>query len=67
MPISSVNVFIDGNHPYRVMEHDPVVSANCYNFTGGTNDMNPKPPAKIIARLRSLTKAIYEAYTFDYG
>lgn len=61
------NVFEDGNHPYRFMEHDPVVSANCYNFTGGTNDMKPKPPAEIAARLRSLTQAIYEAYTSDDG
>ena len=67
MPISSENVFEDGNHPYRFMEHDPVVSANCYNFTGGTNDMKPKPPAEIAARLRSLTQAIYEAYTSDDG
>ena len=49
------------------MEHDPIVSANYYNFTGGTNDMKPKPPAKIAARLWSLTQAIYEAYTSDDG
>ena len=67
MPISSENVFEDGNHPYRFMEHDLVVSANCYNFTGGTNDMKPKPLAKVAARLRSLTQTIYKAYISDDG
>ena len=67
MPISNENVFEDGNNPYRFMEHDPVVSTNCYNFTRGTNDMKPKPPAEIATRLRSLTQAIYEAYTSDHG
>lgn len=61
------NVFEDGNHPYRFMEHDPVVSAKCYNFTGCTNDMKPKTPTEIAARLRSLTQAIYEAYISDDG
>lgn len=61
------NVFEDGNHPYRFMEHDPVVTAKCYNFTGFTNDMKPKPPTEIAARLRGLTQAIYEAYISDDG
>ena len=67
MPISSENVFEDGNHPYRFMEHDPVVSANYYNFIGGTNDMKPKPLVEIATILRSLTQLIYEAYIFDDG
>lgn len=67
LPISSENVFEDGNHPYRFMEHDPIVSAKCYNFTGCTNDMKPKHPSEIAARLRSLTQAIYEAYISDDG
>eukprot|EP01018_Ginkgo_biloba_P038033 Gb_17271 [translate_table: standard] len=61
------NDFEDGNHLYRFLEDDPVVSTKCYNFTRCTNDMKPKPANEIASRLRSLTLAIYEAYISEDG
>lgn len=60
------NAFDDGNHLYRFLEHDPIVS-KCYNFTVRTNDMKPKPATEVAAKLRSLTLAIYAAHISDNG
>uniref|UniRef100_A0A0D6R5A4 DEP domain-containing protein n=1 Tax=Araucaria cunninghamii TaxID=56994 RepID=A0A0D6R5A4_ARACU len=65
--VQDENIFDDGNHLYRFLEHDPVVSTKCYNFSGRTNDMKPKPAIDVAAKLRSLTLAIYAAYISDNG
>ncbi|KAH9295181.1 hypothetical protein KI387_038769, partial [Taxus chinensis] len=60
------NTFDDGNHLYRFFEHDPAIS-KCFNFSGRTNDMKPKPATEVAAKLRILTLAIYAAYISDNG
>lgn len=56
------NVFEDGNHLYRFLDHDPVVS-QCQNIPRGIIEMKPKPIIEISSRLRFLFSAILEAYT----
>ncbi|CAN6202027.1 unnamed protein product [Urochloa humidicola] len=56
------NVFEDGNHMYRFLDHDPVVMTQCYNIPRGIIDVAPKPIAEVASRLRLLSYAIFEAY-----
>lgn len=60
--IKDENVFEDGNHFYRFLEHDPIVTTQCYNISWGTIDVKPKPIKDIALRLRFLALAIFEAY-----
>lgn len=57
------NIFEDGNHLYRFLDNDPVVSSQCYNIPRGIVEAKPKPITEIAARLRFLSCAIFEAYT----
>lgn len=61
------NVFEDGNHLYRYLEHDPVVMSQCYNISWGTIDVKPMPIIEIASRLRFLSFAIFEAYVSEDG
>lgn len=57
------NIFEDGNHLYRFLDNDPIVSSQCYNIPRGIVEAKPKPITEIAARLRFLSCAIFEAYT----
>lgn len=63
----SENIFEDGNHVYRFLENDPVVSSQCYNIPRGLSDVKPKPIVEIASRLRFLSYAIFEAYVSEDG
>jgi len=56
------NVFEDGNHLYRFLDHEPIVMTQCYNIPRGIIDVAPKPIAEVASRLRLLSYAIFEAY-----
>ena len=58
----SENVFEDGNHLYRFLDHEPIVMTQCYNIPRGIIDVAPKPIAEVASRLRLLSYAIFEAY-----
>lgn len=62
----SENLFEDGNHLYRLLDHDPMIS-QCHNFPRGLLDVKPKPILEIASRLRFLSYAIFEAYTSEDG
>ncbi|KAK6940113.1 DEP domain [Dillenia turbinata] len=61
------NVFEDGNHFYRFLDHDPIVSSQCFNIPRGIIDVKPRPIMEIASRLRFLSYAIFEAYTSEDG
>ncbi|KAI5079505.1 hypothetical protein GOP47_0004984 [Adiantum capillus-veneris] len=61
------NLFEDGNHLYRFLEHDPVVSTKCFNFNGTTNDAEPLSTSEIEVSLRKFTLAIIDSYVSDDG
>lgn len=61
------NLFEDGNHPYRLLDHDPIVMSQCHNIPRGIIDVKPKPIVEISSRLRFLSYAIFEAYTSPDG
>ncbi|KAF3329241.1 Glutaredoxin [Carex littledalei] len=61
------NIFEDGNHLYRFLEHDPVVMSQCYNIPKGTLDVLPKPIVEISSRLQLLSRAVFEAYVSEDG
>ncbi|XP_048131334.1 uncharacterized protein LOC115751472 isoform X2 [Rhodamnia argentea] len=61
------NEFEDGNHLYRFLDHDPIVSTQCYNIPRGIIDVKPKPIIEIASRLRFLSYAIFDAYTSEDG
>ncbi|KAJ4952966.1 hypothetical protein NE237_029798 [Protea cynaroides] len=61
------NVLEDGNHLYRLLDHDPIVSSQCYNFPRGIITLKPKSIMEIASRLRFLSFAIFEAYTAEDG
>lgn len=58
------NVFEDGNHLYRFLDDDPLVS-QCQNIPRGVIEAKPKPIIEISSRLRFLFCAILEAYTSE--
>ncbi|XP_059279851.1 uncharacterized protein LOC132033786 isoform X1 [Lycium ferocissimum] len=60
------NVFEDGNHLYRFLDDDPVVS-QCQNIPRGLTEVKPKPIIEISSRLRFLSHAIFEAYASEDG
>ncbi|OVA12946.1 DEP domain [Macleaya cordata] len=61
------NVFEDGNHLYRFLDHDPIVLSQCHNIPRGKTDVKPKPVIEIASRLRFISFAIFEAYTSEDG
>lgn len=61
------NVFEDGNHLYRFLDHDPIVMTHCYNIPRGIIDVAPKPIGEVASRLRLLSYAIFEAYVSTDG
>ncbi|KAH7524451.1 hypothetical protein FEM48_Zijuj06G0120500 [Ziziphus jujuba var. spinosa] len=60
------NLFEDGNHLYRFLDDDPLVS-ECQNIPKGITVVKPKPIIEIASRLRFLSYAIFEAYTSEDG
>jgi glutaredoxin len=60
------NVFEDGNHLYRFLDDDPIVS-QCQNISKGIILFLPKPIVEISSRLRLLCSAIFEAYASEDG
>ncbi|KAI5355429.1 PREDICTED: unnamed product [Prunus dulcis] len=60
------NLFEDGNHLYRFLDDDPIVS-QCHNIPRGIIDVKPKPILDIASRLRFLFYAILEAYVSEDG
>lgn len=65
-PLCSENLFEDGNHLYRFLDDDPLVS-ECQNIPKGITVVKPKPIIEIASRLRFLSYAIFEAYTSEDG
>ncbi|XP_042417627.1 uncharacterized protein LOC122006260 isoform X1 [Zingiber officinale] len=65
--ITNENIFEDGSHLYRFLEHDPVIMTQCYNFPRGVIEVKPKPITEIASRLRFLSYAIIEAYVSEDG
>ncbi|GMI82874.1 hypothetical protein like AT4G08550 [Hibiscus trionum] len=61
------NLFEDGDHLYRFLDHDPTVSSQCHNIPSGIIELKPKPIAEIAARLRVLSYAVFEAYASEDG
>ncbi|XWS25239.1 hypothetical protein CRYUN_Cryun27aG0052400 [Craigia yunnanensis] len=61
------NLFEDGNHLYRFLDHDPTVSSQCHNIPRGIIELKPKPITEIASRLRLLSYAIFEAYASEDG
>ncbi|KAK9912485.1 hypothetical protein M0R45_036347 [Rubus argutus] len=49
----------DGNHLYRFLDDDPIVS-QCHNIPKGIIDVKPKPIIDIASRLRFLSCAILD-------
>ncbi|KAG9442377.1 hypothetical protein H6P81_018231 [Aristolochia fimbriata] len=58
------NDFEDGNHLYRFLEHEPIIS-RCFNFRGTTNDEEPKLTAAVGRKLTKIMSAVLEAYASD--
>ncbi|KAL3830472.1 hypothetical protein ACJIZ3_019274 [Penstemon smallii] len=58
------NIFEDGNHLYRFLDDDPLIS-QCQNIPRGISEVKPKPIIEISSRLRFLVYAILEAYTSE--
>ncbi|QCD89216.1 uncharacterized protein LOC114173044 [Vigna unguiculata] len=58
------NDFEEGNHFYRFIEHEPLIS-KCFNFRGATNDSEPKSAAAVCDRLTKIMCAILESYASE--
>ncbi|KAH1033922.1 hypothetical protein AAZX31_20G004900 [Glycine max] len=58
------NDFEEGNHFYRFLEHEPLIS-KCFNFRGSTNDSEPKAAAAVCDRLTKIMCAILESYASE--
>ncbi|KAI8016246.1 hypothetical protein LOK49_LG05G01917 [Camellia lanceoleosa] len=61
------NLFEEGNHLYRFLDHDPIVMSQCHNIPRVTTEVKPKPMIEISSRLRFLSYAIFEAYASEDG
>ena len=61
------NVFEDGHHLYRFLEHDPIITTKCYNFNGYINDTEPLSATEIEVKLRKFSSAIIDAYVSEDG
>ncbi|XP_042014384.1 uncharacterized protein LOC121762546 [Salvia splendens] len=64
--VAHENIFEDGNHLYRFLDDDPVIS-RCQNIPRGITEVKPKPITDISSRLRFMLSAILEAYTSEDG
>ncbi|KAE9605229.1 putative winged helix-turn-helix DNA-binding domain, thioredoxin-like protein [Lupinus albus] len=62
--VSGINDFVEGNHFYRFLEHEPFIP-KCFNFRGATNDSEPKTATAICDRLTKIMSAILESYASD--
>ncbi|KAH7425439.1 hypothetical protein KP509_11G054000 [Ceratopteris richardii] len=61
------NLFEDGNHVYRFLQHDPIISMKCFNVNGNINDAKPLLATEIEENLRKFTLAIIDSYVSDDG
>ncbi|KAL5211507.1 hypothetical protein ABZP36_022354 [Zizania latifolia] len=61
------NVFEDGNHLYRFLDHEPIIMNQCYNIPKGIIDVELKPIVELASRLRKLSHAMFEAYVSEDG
>ncbi|KAL5846688.1 hypothetical protein ACOSQ3_010212 [Xanthoceras sorbifolium] len=61
------NLFDDGDHLYRFLDHDPIVSSQCHNIPRGIIDVKPISISEIASRLRFLSYVILEAYASEDG
>lgn len=64
--VANDNIFEDGNHLYRFLDDDPLIS-RCQNIPRGISEVKPKPITEISSRLRFLISAMLEAYTSEDG
>jgi hypothetical protein len=64
---SRENLFEDGYHLYRFLEHDPAVATKCYNVNGYINDMEPLSATEVEVNLRQFSSAIIDAYVSEDG
>lgn len=64
--VARENIFEDGNHLYRFLDDDPIIS-KCQNIPRGITEVKPKPITDISFRLRFVLSAILEAYTSEDG
>ncbi|KAL8252769.1 hypothetical protein R6Q59_036462 [Mikania micrantha] len=60
------NTFEDGNHLYRFLDQDPVIS-QCQNIPRGIIQLKRQPLVELSHRLRFLLYAILDAYTSEDG
>ncbi|KAI3513657.1 hypothetical protein L1887_20994 [Cichorium endivia] len=60
------NTFEDGNHLYRFLDQDPVIS-QCQNIPRGIIQIKTQPLVELSHRLRFLLYAILEAYISEDG
>lgn len=60
------NTFEDGNHLYRFLDQDPVIS-QCQNIPRGIIQSKRQPLVEVSHRLRFLLYAILEAYISEDG
>ncbi|KAJ0580564.1 putative DEP domain, glutaredoxin, Thioredoxin-like superfamily [Helianthus annuus] len=60
------NTFEDGNHLYRFLDQDPVIS-QCQNIPRGIIQRKRQPLGELSHRLRFLLYAILDAYTSEDG
>ncbi|KAI8027430.1 5'-3' exoribonuclease 4 [Camellia lanceoleosa] len=63
----SSSMFLNGNHLYRFLDHDPIVMSQCHNIPRVITEVKPKPIIEISSRLRFLSNAIFEAYASEDG
>ncbi|XP_073134273.1 uncharacterized protein [Henckelia pumila] len=64
--VTDENTFEDGNHLYRFLDDDPLVS-HCQNIPRGISEVKPKAITEISSRFRFLSYAILEAYASEDG
>ncbi|KAL7235640.1 hypothetical protein ACSBR1_019020 [Camellia fascicularis] len=60
-------MFLNGNHLYRFLDHDPILMSQCHNIPRVITEVKPKPIIEISSRLRILSYAIFEAYASADG
>ncbi|XP_071740953.1 uncharacterized protein [Rutidosis leptorrhynchoides] len=60
------NIFEDGKHLYRFLDHDPIIS-QCQNIPRGIIQLKRQPLVELSNRLRFLLYAILDAYTSEDG
>ena len=66
VPKHSENTFEDGNHLYRFLDQDPVIS-QCQNIPRGIIQLKRQPLVQLSYRLKCLLYAIIDAYTSENG